>query len=215
MVRKDKKSSGILIGHPRSGTSYIKRFVRLVSDHNIMFSYCGREAMEDFIVGNWVKSFLPCHKVRSSPPDNVALIERDPRDVAVSAWFFVYFRIAAKRVESEQVFVDRVMPHILEWRESSHQLVPPERRIQFTRMKEPGEILRIIEAMGSRESEEGIIERTIGDFAFEKNHEKDKRGVYGDQYIKSGGDERSLSIRNGESGQWNDFPADFSAWGDF
>lgn len=213
MSSQQYKYIGALIGHPRSGTSYFKRVVHHSSVVSPFFSHCHGE-----IVIRWDlpqkfddRFVFDC----DCPDDAVVLLERDARDIAVSGWFFVRHRLGVEDLGTEQEFIDRVMPFILNWQEGSRRFVPLERRVQYSEMTESQAIYRALAGMKAEPRSPRAVKKVIENLAFEKLQRRDMTGVFSrsvNRFKATGGDVRTLSFRNGKSGGWKEFPADFSRW---
>lgn len=215
---KTRKSNiryiGALVGHPRSGTSYFKRVVHFASAVSPTFTHAYGS-----IVGRWDQRQAYDERFVfevNCPHKNVVLLERDARDICVSGWFFIKYRLQAEDIGTEQEFVDRAMPFITNWQEGARVFVPPERRIQYTEMTEHQAVTRALAGMGARASNPESIQAAIDGLAFTKMQRRDRAGGFtrgrSNHYEAAGNDDRALSFRAGKSGAWETFPADFSRW---
>ncbi len=207
------KSIGALVGHPRSGTSYFKRVVNYASAVRPAFSHC-----YGALVGRWDQKQTYADRFVfdcDCPKNRVVLLERDARDICVSAWYFMRYRIGDEGIGTEQEFVDRVIPFITNWQTGARAFVPPERRVQFKEMTKVETLLRALKLMGAKPKSSKSVQRAVTGLSFQNLQQRDKGGFYskaGNHYEESGNDIRSLSFRSGKSGSWRNFPADFSEW---
>lgn len=201
----------LLLAHPRSGSTWFRRLL-LADPRRKAFRLTH---VNTFISGSGVvhRPMDLRERLRRISKSKVIVLCRDPRDIAISLYYFCHDRcrngaisfapFVAKQTTQTIRHYSMIRAESLNW--SSCMWVHYEDLV-----REPeSELRRSCEFF---RFPTGDLESAVEKHSFRKMQDRDRRRVYDkpDFKWKYSGNERSLQVRKGISGQWREYFEDHS-----
>jgi hypothetical protein len=203
---------GVVVSYPKSGRTWLRVVLR---EAGVPFAFT-----HDRSSGSKARPFEELnlfHKqIYAGKP--IVFLFRDPRDTAVSAYFWESHRVdngyagsMAEFIRDPLHSVEKIMRFNLAWLEQGLNL-PAFLPIAYEEIvTTPAEVVRRILGFVGERLSESMIQKVVANNTFEKMHQREGRGVYRKRNTKDrprrrdSNDLESYKFRRGKSGGYVDY----------